>query len=176
MVAAPPRAAKTKRPAQAPAFYEKGAIRRGSILRNHRATPVEAIVQAGLHSMLVVAGAAETRQDGWRHKIGLAEVIILILDLGRPVLGEHVFQASADSVAIMMAAVERERLRHGEERQRLVVVGGGIAALDVEQSRTPGVADPAGHRAEGTLVVGVDVTGADTREGNAIVVVAEPAV
>src|ERR1039458_6882282 len=78
--------------------------------------------------MLVVAGAAETRQDGWRHKIGLAEVIILILDLGRPVLGEHVFQASADSVAIMMAAVERERLRHGEERQRLVVVGVGIAA------------------------------------------------
>src|ERR1700687_5928245 len=102
-------------------------IRFGSILRNQRATPVEAIVDAGLHGMLVVSGAAESREDGWRHKAGLAEIVVLIFDLGRPVLGEHVFQAGADGEAVVMAAVERERLRHGVERQRVVAVGEGIA-------------------------------------------------
>src|SRR5260370_2880917 len=165
---------KSKRAGARPALPTVG-IRFGSVLRNHRATPVEAIVDAGLYGMLVVTGAAESREDGRRHEVGLAEVIVLILNLGRPVLREHVFQAGAEGVAIVMAAVERERLRYAAERQRLIIVGVGIAALDVEQSRTPGVADAAGHRAEATLVVGVDVTGAGAGEGNAVVVVAEPA-
>src|ERR1700730_3746284 len=145
----------------------------GSVPGNHRATPVEAIVQADLEGMLVVAGAAESRERERRQEVGLAEVVVLIFGLGRPVLGEHVFEAGTDGKAIVMAAVERESLRHAEQRQRLAVVGVRIAALGVEQSRTPGVAEAAGHRAEATLVVGVDKTGA--REGNAVVVVAEPA-
>ena len=122
--------------------------------------------------MLVVADAAERNEGRRADEAGVAEVVVLVFDLGRPVLREHVFEAGADGVAIVMAAVERVGLRHAAERHRLVVVGVGIAALHVEQSRTPSVADAAGDRTKATLVVGIDRA---VREHDAVVV-AEPAV
>ena len=91
------------------------SIQSRSIPGDYRATPVEAIVDAGLHSMLVVAVAAESRERGRRHEGGLAEVVVLIFDLGGPTRREHVFEAGTDGVAIMVAAVERERLRHAAD-------------------------------------------------------------
>src|ERR1700688_4971879 len=118
---------KNKKGRREPAFpsvpIRLGSDFLGSVLRNHRATPVEAIVQADLEGMLVVAGAAESWERERRQEVGLAEVVVLIFGLGRPVLGEHVFEAGTDGKAIVMAAVERERLRHAEQRQRLAVVG-----------------------------------------------------
>src|SRR5271168_2403139 len=53
-----------------------------SIPRDHRACPVEAIVYADLDRMLVVAEGAERRQGDRGDKLAVAEVVILILDLG----------------------------------------------------------------------------------------------
>ena len=83
--------------------------------------------------MLVVAGAAESREDGRRHKVGLAEVVELIFGLGRPVLGEHVFQTGADGEAIVMAVVDHERLRHPVDRHRAGDEGCDIEAAVRDQ-------------------------------------------
>src|ERR1700693_5180669 len=100
----------------------------GSVLRDDRATPVEAIVDASLHNMVVGAEVAERSQRGGSQERGVAEVVVLVLDLARPVLGEHVFQTGADRVAIAMVAAERDGGRNAGERHGLVVVGAGIAA------------------------------------------------
>src|ERR1700722_15104155 len=113
----------------------------GSVPRDDRATPVEAIVQTGLHDVIVGAEVAEWSESGRSDKRTGTEIIELIFDLGRPVLGEHVFQTCADGVAVAMVAAERDRSRGAGERHGFVVVGVGIAALHVEQSRTPGVAE-----------------------------------
>src|ERR1019366_4388113 len=94
-------------------------------------------------------------------------------DPGRPVLGEHVFQAGADGIAVAMAVIEREADRETAKRQGLAVVGVGVAALDVQQSRTPGEADAARHRAERGPCVGVNESAG---EDDAAIVAAEPAV
>src|ERR1700694_5600424 len=103
--------------------------------------------------MVVVAEAAERDQRGWGDEPAAAEVIVLILNLRRPVLGEHVFQTGADGVAVAMAAIERERDRGASERQGFVVIGIGIAALNVEQGRAPGITGRAGPRGGGRLGV-----------------------
>src|SRR5207237_2848119 len=64
-------------------------------------------------------------------------------------------EAGADGVAFAGVAGDDEGGRHAANRDLLVVVGVGVAALHVEQARTPGVADTAGDRAEAALVVGV---------------------
>ncbi len=63
---------------------------------------VEAVVDAGLDGVLVVAEVAERRQRARGHEVGVAEIVVLVLDLGRPVRGEHVFEAGADGVAVAM--------------------------------------------------------------------------
>src|SRR6266576_5604630 len=76
-------------------------VRSASIPRDHRSTPVEAIVDASLNRMLVVAEAG-SNEDGRAagEEGGAAEVVILIFNLGGPARREHVFEASADSVAV----------------------------------------------------------------------------
>src|SRR3954469_3105517 len=80
-----------------------------SVLGDDRATPVEAVVQAGLDGVVVVAGAAVGGQRGGGHESGPAEIVVLVLDLGRPVLGEHVFETGADGVTVVTKAGDRER-------------------------------------------------------------------
>ena len=72
-----------------------------------------------------------------------------------------------------MVAIEDEGDRHAGECQGVAVVGIGVAAFDVDQARTPGVADAAGDRAESALVVVVNEA---AREGRVEVAIAEPAV
>src|SRR6266436_1516788 len=79
-------------------FRESVQVRSGSIPRDHRATPVEAIVDASLNRMLVVAeaGSNEDRRAAG-HEGGAAEVVILVFNLGGPAGREHVFEAGADT-------------------------------------------------------------------------------
>src|SRR2546429_6601 len=103
----------------------------------------------------------------------VAEIVVLIFGLRRPVRREHVFDAAANGPAILVVAVQREGDGNAGKGQRLAIVGIGVAALDVEQRRTGSVADAAGDGAEAALVVAVDVTGG---EDGAEVVLAEPAI
>src|ERR1700731_4625995 len=149
------------------------STRRRSVPRHPRARPVEAVVDGRLHDMFVVAEAAERQESDRGNEPAAAEIIILIFDPGRPVPGEHVFQAGACGVAVAMAAIEGERDRKIAERQGLAVVGVGVASLDVKQRRTKGEADAARHRGEGAPGVGVDESAG---EEDAVVAAAEPVV
>src|SRR5882757_5347870 len=125
-----------------PAFSESVQVRSGSVPRDHRATPVEAIVDAGLNRMLVVAEAG-SNEDGRAagYEGGAAEVVILVFNLGGPARREHVFEAGADSVAVTMVAVGGENQRRASSGGHVDVVAvlPGITALGVKQRRTPGV-------------------------------------
>jgi hypothetical protein len=72
---------------------------------------VEAVVDTGLSVCSSVRklpnGASAAGATNW-----LLPVVVLVLDLARPVLGEHVFETGADRPAVTMAAVEGEHLRH----------------------------------------------------------------
>ena len=86
-------------------------------LRDHRATPAEAVVQADLDGVLVVAEAgADDRRAGPRGKGGVAEVVILVFGLGGPVRREHVFEAGADGIAVLVVAVGGEGRRRAGRR------------------------------------------------------------
>src|SRR5207344_1936533 len=96
-------------------FPQSETRKRLLVLRNHRTAEVEAVVDTGLERVLVGAEAAERRQRRRGHELAVAEVVVLVLDLARPVLGEHVFETGADRPAVTMAAVEGEHLRHAAE-------------------------------------------------------------
>jgi hypothetical protein len=53
-----------------------------SVLRDFRATPAEPIVQTGFHGMLVVAEAGADDIGRTCRKGGVAEIVVLILNLG----------------------------------------------------------------------------------------------
>src|ERR1700676_5462079 len=145
-----------------------------SVPRSGRATPAETIVDADLDGMLVVpeVGADDRRRSAGER--GAAEVVILVFGLGGPVRREHVFKTGADGVAVLASASGGKRGRYaGDGDADIVVVAPGVAALGVEQRRTPGVAEPAGGRAK--LVVIGGYQGAAGEE-YAIVVVGKPAV
>src|SRR4051812_30067990 len=97
-----------------------------SVLGDDRATPVEAVVQAGLDDVVVIAGGAEggQRRGG---EGGGAEIVVLVLDLARPILGEHVFETGADGVTVMTLPGDRDS--RASDGQRIAVVGVGITAL-----------------------------------------------
>src|SRR5260370_16906260 len=82
---------------------------RRSVARDDRAAEVEAIIDAELQRVLVIVEAAERHQYSGRHEAGVAEIIVLILALGRPVLRDHVFHARADGLAVAMARLHRQR-------------------------------------------------------------------
>src|SRR5258706_12251927 len=145
-----------------------------SVLRGDRATPAETVVHANLDGMLVVPEARTDNRSRPGGEGGVAEIVILVFGLGRPVRREHVFEAGADGVAVLVGAIGGKRRGHaGDGDADIGIVAPGIAALGVEQCRTPGVADPAGHRAE-LVVLGGHYRA--TRESQVTVVVGEPAV
>src|ERR1700761_5896795 len=133
------------------------------------------IVQAGLDGVLVVA---ETRSDdlGWpAREGGVAEIVILVLDIGRPVRREHVFETGADRVAVTVVAVGGEvRRRASEADSDIRIVAPGIAALGVQQRRTPRVAEAAGHRTELIGIAGYHTAGRKRHAGTAVA--GEPAI
>ena len=69
--------------------------------RGAEVTNVEAVIQANLDSLLFVTDAGI--EDSEVGEVASTEVIILVLDLSRPALREHVFDASADGVAVATA-------------------------------------------------------------------------
>src|SRR5260370_7521432 len=78
---------------------------RRSVARDDRAAEVEAIIDAELQRVLVIVEAAERHQYSGRHEAGVAEIIVLILALGRPVLGDHVFPPAPALVPVPMAGI-----------------------------------------------------------------------
>src|SRR4051812_37075617 len=120
-----------------------------SVFGSRRATPAKPVVHADLDRVFVVPEAAAGDVGRGSREVGLAEIVILVLGLGRPVGREHVFETAADRIAVLVVAVGSEARRdaaHGDANT--VAVAPGVAALGVEQRRTPGVADPASHRSE----------------------------
>src|SRR4029077_20260426 len=106
---------KTKRPARTPALSRlpveateafssevDTAVRVKKTRQNASSVPrageVEAIIDAQLERMFVVIPGAKRCQHDRGHKAGAAEIVVHVLGLGRPVRGEHVFDAGADGV------------------------------------------------------------------------------
>src|SRR6185437_13596614 len=144
-----------------------------SIFGGDRPTPAEAVVHADLDGVLVVA-EARAGNRGRAGEGGVAEIVILVLGLGRPVRRKHVFKARADGPAVLMGTIGGK----GDRRTRnanpdIRVVAPGITALGVEQSGTPGVTSAAGNRAE---LIGVGRDQAAARKGHAGVVAVHPAI
>ena len=105
--------------------------------------------------MLVIAEAdgGNNTSGAGEESVPSAEVIVLVFDLARPVLGEHVFETTADGVAVATTAVVGEGA--AAETVREAGVSPGITAFDVQQRRTPGVAEPTGDRTEPRLTKGL---------------------
>src|SRR5262245_17146397 len=98
---------------------------------------------------MLVLPATDTSNIGrGRGEGGATEIIVLVLGLGGPVRREHVFEASADGVAVLVVAGGGEGLRHAGDVDAKATITPGVTALGVEQRRAPGVADAAGHRPE----------------------------
>src|SRR5882757_10669569 len=150
---APSRPSANKKAGVKPAFSRRMSVR--SIFGGDRATPAKPVVHADLDGVFVVpeAPAGDIRRGG--DEGGIAEIVILLFGLGRPVGRKHVFEASADRVAVLVIAIGGEGLgRAGNRHADVVAVTPGVTALGVKQRRTPGVADPTGHRAELVVVGG----------------------
>src|SRR5690606_29170240 len=82
-------------------------------------------------------------ESGVVKHVDVAEVVVLVFDLARPVLGEQVFKTSTNGVAVTSA--------FATEAVGEASVSPGITALGVQQRRTPGVAEAAGDRAQVTV-------------------------
>src|SRR3954447_1257854 len=85
-------------------------LRKASVTGSRRGTPIKPVVQAGLDGVLVIAeadGGNNTAGAG-EESVPRAEVVVLVFDLARPVLGEHVFETTAHGVAIAATAVVGE--------------------------------------------------------------------
>src|SRR6185312_7172935 len=116
----------TKKAGVTPAFLV--SIRRAvSISGGSRPTPTKPVVHADLGGVLVVAETAAGDIGRACREGGVAEIVILVLGLGRPVRGEHVFEAAADGVAVLVAAVGGEGRRHaGHRHPEIVAVAPGV--------------------------------------------------
>src|ERR1700733_400366 len=102
-----------KRPAGSRPLSDRGrAVRGGSVARGRRTAPAEAVVHTDLDGMLIVPAANADDVGRTAGDRRAAEVVILILGLGRPVRREHVFKAGADGVAVLAVAGGGEGLRH----------------------------------------------------------------
>src|SRR5665648_181293 len=89
-----------------PAFSED-LFRRGSIPGESRV----ALVEAGLDGVLGVGEPGADNVDGTGQEGRAAEIVVLVFELGRPARREHIFEAGADSVAILMVVVGGEGRR-----------------------------------------------------------------
>ena len=77
----------------------------------------------------------------------------MILGLRRPVRCEHVFDATADRPAVAVGVAEQEGDGNAAEGHLLAVVGIGVAAFDVDQCWTEGVAEAGGDGGEPALAL-----------------------
>src|SRR5689334_24360338 len=79
----------------APAFFllDRTAF---SIPGGGRAAPAEAVVHADLDGVLVVAEAGADHVGRTGLNRGVAEIVVLVLGLVRPVWGKQIFEAGAD--------------------------------------------------------------------------------
>src|SRR5271168_5106185 len=93
-----------------PAFSED-LVRRRSIPGDGRVGPVEAVVDAGLDGVLGVGEPGADNVDGTGQEGRAAEIVVLVFELGGPAWREHIFEAGADSVAILAVAVGGEGRR-----------------------------------------------------------------
>src|SRR5947209_7959650 len=117
---------------------------------------------------MLVLPAANTDDIGWAGGKGrAAEIVVLVLGLGRPVRREHIFKASADGVAVLAVAGRGDGLRHAGDVDAETAVAPRVTTLGIDQRRTPGVADAAGHRAD---LVGVGRDLCPQRERDTIVI------
>src|SRR6478672_3313416 len=124
--------------------------------------------------MLVVTESDADKGGGAGRERRVAEIIVLVFDLGRPVRGEHVFETSAHGVAVAMIAVGRERRRHAADAYvEVVAILPAITALGIKQRRTPGVAEASSDRSKLVAVGGHEHAAG---EQHAVVAVAEPGV
>src|SRR5438876_19111 len=110
--ARPTRSSQQKKAGAMPAFLLsiRSAV---SISGGSRSTPTEPVVHADLGGVFVVAEAAAGDVGRACRKGGVAEIVILVLGLGRPVRGEHVFKAALHAaeeagVAALQGVVARE--------------------------------------------------------------------
>src|SRR3569623_1891510 len=101
-------------------------------MRADRSAPVEAIVQTDFDSLLFVADTGI--KPAVKGEVATSEVVVLIFDQARPVLGEHIFQTAADGVPVASAVAG------AIQAIRDAGVCPSITALNVQQRRTPGVA------------------------------------
>src|ERR1700753_3945951 len=130
--------------------------RRRSVFGGDRAAPAKAVVHADLDRVLVVAEARADDLGGTAGEGGAAKIVVLVLGLGRPVRGEHVFEAGADGPAVLLVAGRGEADRGaGHAHADIRIVTPSVAALGVKQARTPRVTETPGHRAE-LVVAGGD--------------------
>src|SRR3974390_3152407 len=125
------------------------SVPRPSVLGGDRAPPAERIVHTALDGVIVVAETRADNRRGTAGEGGVAEVVVLIFGLGRPVRGEHVFETRADGPAVLLVAGCRKADRGACRRDGDIrVVAPGITALGIDQPRPPRVADAARHGAE----------------------------
>src|SRR4029077_1122381 len=121
----------------------------GSVFARERTAPAKPVVHTNLDGVLVVPEFGADDVGGAGGESGVAEVVILVLSLGRPVRREHVFQTAADGIAVLLVAAGGEGGRQaGNGDADIVVAAPGVTAFGVEQRRTPSVAQPAGYRTE----------------------------
>jgi hypothetical protein len=71
------------------------------LLRKAQASEIEAIIQSAFDRLLVIVKSSDSNRR--RQEIDSAEVVILILDLARPVLGEQIFKAATNRVSVTAA-------------------------------------------------------------------------
>src|SRR3954452_6612173 len=156
-----------------PAFVRSWVAGGASVARGCRTAPAKAVVHADRDGMLVLPAADADNVDRTGGDRRAAEVVILVLGLGRPVRREHVFEASANGIAVLAVAGGGEGLRDAGDIDAKTAIAPGITALGVKQRRSPGVADATGHRAE---LVGIGGHLRAQRERSAAVVGRQPGI
>src|SRR5258705_866149 len=127
-----------------------------SVLRNNRATPAEAVVEADLHEVdglldvILEGDATATRQR--LKRLGFpAEIEMVVLGLHRPVVGESVFDTNADHPAPAGRVGRLKRLARDGRAGEETVIGNRCTALCVEQGLPGSDTDPACERATSVL-------------------------
>src|SRR6187399_2569752 len=92
-----------------------------SISGGSSSAPPKPVVHPDLGGVLVVAETPAGDIGRPRREGGVAEIVILVLSLGRPVRGEHVFETAADRIAVLVAAIGGESRRHAGHRHPEII-------------------------------------------------------
>ena len=93
-----------------------------SITRGRCAAPTKAVVQASLDRVFVVpeANGRDNASGAGEKCVPGAEVVILIFDFTRPVLGKQVYQTATDGVTVATAAaIGKSAAAEPEQRRRV---------------------------------------------------------